>query len=219
MNQLTDFEKEIYNCYLKNFRKGEPYRPRKDFSNVNPNIVVSLKKISYFLNKYTHINLDEYFEAPNFLFKDEKYPTLASFVGRTALKNYAMYQKQKQDRNPENQFDDIKKGFRFIAMYCIESNINLSEYLTHKTGYMYSWLNHYREHRINPYCLFGLGNVFFTLDQIPKDELCLFAQNLYENITSYHNRYTKSLTTKNYCNEIIKRITKFITDEKNKKNS
>lgn len=213
MNNLTDFEKQIYNCYLKNFRKGEPYKPRKDFSNVNPNVIVSLKKISYFLSKYNHIKMEEYFEAPNFLYKDEKYPSLASFTGRAALKTYALYQKQKEDRNPENQFEEIKSGFKFIAMFCVGNNISLSQYLTHKTGYMLSWLNHYREHRINPYCLFEIGNVLSTLDQIPRDELTLFSQNLYDNILAYKNRYVNSPKTKEYCREILKRITSFINKE------
>jgi hypothetical protein len=210
MTNLTDFEKQIYNCYLKNFRKGEPYKPRKDFTDVNPNIIVSLKKISYFLNKYSHIKVEDYFEAPNFLYKDEKYPTLASFTGRTALKNYALYQKQKQDRNPENQFQEIKDSFRFIALYCLGSKIKLNQYLTYKAGYMYVWLNHYRENKINPYCLFALGNVFSVIEQIPKDEMGLFAQNLNENIVAYYNRYQKSSKTQTYCKEIIKRLENFI---------
>jgi len=213
MINLTDFEKQIYNCYLKNFRQGEPYRPRKDFSNVNPNVAASLQKISNFLTRYNHIKLEEYFEAPNFLHKDEKYPSLNSFTSRAALKNYALYQKQKEDRNPENQFDEIKNGFRFIALFCVGSKISLANYLTHKNGYMYSWLNHYREHKINPYCLFELGNVVYALDQIPKDELSLFAQNLYDNIVAYHNRYNNSPKTKQYCKEIVKRISTFV--EKN----
>lgn len=213
MNILTDFEKKIYNCYLKNFRKGEPYKLRKDFSNINPNIAVSLKKISYFLSKYSHIKMEEYFEAPNFLYKDEKYPPLASFTGRAALKNYAIYQKQKEDRNPESQFEEIKNSFKFIGLFCVENKIPLNQYLTHKTSYMISWLNHYREHKINPYCLFELGNVLLVLDKIPKDELTLFSQSLYDNILAYKNRYTNSPKTKNYCTELVKRITKFVNEE------
>lgn len=219
MNQLTNFEKQIYNCYLKNMRKGEPYTPRKDFSDIKSDTTVSLKKISYFLNKYPHIKMEEYFEAPNFLYKDEKYPTLTSFTSRAALKNYALYQKQKEDRNPENQFDEIKDGYRFIALFCIKMEIHMNDYITHRNGYMYSWLNHYREHRINPYCLFALGDVISTLDKIPRDELSLFAQNLYENIVSYYNRYNSSSKTKKYCNEIIKRLENFIYNNKKTKNS
>jgi hypothetical protein len=143
---------------------------------------------------------------------------LISFTGRSALKNYALYQKQKEDRNPENQFEEIKNGFKFIGLFCIGNNISLSQYLNHKTGYMLSWLNHYREHRINPYCLFELGNVLSVLEQIPKDELTLFSQNLYDNILAYRNRYNNSPKTKEYCKELVKRITLFVNKENSLKN-
>ena len=63
MINLTDFEKKIYNCYLKNYRKGQPYKPRQDFSNIDRNVAAYLQKISYFLKKYNHIDCFEYFEA------------------------------------------------------------------------------------------------------------------------------------------------------------
>ena len=218
MTELTDFEKRIYNCYLKNFRKGQPYRPRKDFSDINPNILVSIKKISYFLNKFPHIKPEEYFEAPNVIFNDDKYPPLNFFTGRTALKNYSLYQKQKENRNPEEQFEEIKKSYQFIALFCVGSKIELNKYLSYKVASIYCWINHYREHRINPYCLFEIGDIMYHLNSIPEDELNLFAQNLNDNIVAYRNRYSNSIKTQNYCKEIIKRISKFIIEELAKKN-
>jgi hypothetical protein len=213
MINLTNFEKQIYNCYLKNFRKGEPYKIRKDFSNINPNIAVYLQKIGNFLTKYPHINVNEYFEAPNSLYKDEKYPPLKSFISRTAIRDYSLYQKQKQDKNPENQFEEIKNSFRFIGMFCVDKKIPFNKYLTDKSGCIYSWLNHYREHRVNPYSLFEFGNVISTLDDIPKDELSLFAQNLQENIIAFHNRYKNSPKTKQYCQTIYKKVSDFVEKE------
>lgn len=213
MSNLTDLNKKVYNCYLKNFRKGEPYRPRKDFSDINPNIATSLIKISNFLEKFPHIKCEEFFEAPSFLYPNDKYPALNSFTTRAALKNYALYQKQKKDRNPEIQHEDIKDGLRFIGMFCISNQITLDRYLTHKVGYMYSWLNHYREHKINPYCLFDLGDVFSVLNNIPKDELYLFAENLYETLVSYKERYDKSPKTKQLTRDGINKIKIFIEKE------
>jgi hypothetical protein len=213
MSNLSDFEKKLYNCYLKNFRSGEPYRPRKDFSNVHPNVIAALNKISSFLNRYSHIKYEEYFEAPAFLYKNDKYPPLNSFTSRAALKNYALYQKQKEDRNPEIQFEEIKNSFRFIGLFCIGNKIPTSKYLSHKTGYMYSWLNHYREHRVNPYSLFEFGSVIQALEQIPKDELNLFAQNLQENIVAYHKRYQNSPKTKQYCKQLNEKIKNFVEKE------
>jgi hypothetical protein len=213
MINITDFQKKIYNCYLKNFRKGEPYKLRKDFSNVHPNVLASVHKISNFLTTYNHINVEEYFEAPHFLHPDEKYPSLNFFTSRAALKNYALYQKQKEDRNPELQFDEIKNSYRFIGMFCVGSKIELEKYLTYKAGYTYAWLNHYREHKINPYCLFELGDVFGILERVPKDELYLFAENLQTNLVAFNNRYHKSPKTKQYTKEIVTKIKEFVKKE------
>jgi hypothetical protein len=210
---ITDFQKRIYNCYLRNYRKGEPFKYRQNFSNLNPNIFAALEKISTFLTRYNHIDCDDYFDAFNELHPDDKYPPLTFFYSRGALKNYAIYQKQKEDRNPEKQFEEIKKSMKFIGLFCIANKINLDDYLSHKTSYMYSWLNHYREHRINPYCLFVLGNAFSILDTIPKDELQLFTNNLYDNLLSYHNRYNNSKTTQDFIQRIYKTVKGFVTNE------
>ena len=210
MSNVSEFEKRIYNCYLKNLRKGEPFQYRKDFSDLNPNLISYLKKISYFLTNYNHINVDEYFEAFNVLHRDEKYPPLNYFFTRSALKTYAIYKKQQENTNPENQFESIKNGMRFIGMFCLNNNIDVSDYLSHKTGYMYSWLNHYREHRINPYCLFELGNIFNILNSIPKDELYLFGEDIHQNLVAFRDRYDKSKKTKDFVKEASLKIRNFV---------
>ena len=213
MSNLTQFEKNIYNCYLKNFRKGEPFKYRKDFSNVHPNVEMCLKKISAFLSSYSHIDVEEYFEAPHHVHKDEKYPSLKAFTSRTAIKTYSLYQKYKEDRNPELQQNEIKKSFQFIGMYCIDKKIDLDTYLFFKEGYAYAWMDHYRQRKINPYCLFILGDVFGVLSSIPKDERLLFAQNLEENLVAFKNRYTKSPKTQTYCKELHKKVKDFVKKE------
>jgi len=213
MNNFTDLNKKVYNCYLKNYRRGEPYKQRKDFSNINPNTATSIIKISNFLKKFPHIKCDDFFEAPVFLYPNDKYPPLNSFTTRAALKNYAMYQKQKEDRSPDKQHDEIKESLRFIGMYCIDKKINLDAYLYKKSGYIYAWLDHYREHRVNPYCLFELGDVFSILNTIPKDELYLFATNLYEALVSYKNKYDKCLKTKEFIRDGVKKVKFFVEKE------
>ena len=213
MNNLTDFQKQIYNFYLKNFRKGQPYKPRQDFSDLDPNIEVALMKISNFLSRYSHIDCREYFEAFNVLHPDEKYPNLNYFYSRGALKTYSIFKKQQEDRNPEKQLNEIKDSIRFVGMYCINNKISLDNYLFHKIGYTYSWLNHYREHRINPYCLFELGDVFGVLNNVPKDELYLFASNLYDNLVAFKDRYEKSKKTKDYVKKITNTVKFFVEKE------
>jgi hypothetical protein len=210
MLNVTEKEKEIYNCYLKYSRKGEPYTPRKDFSNLDDNIIVSLKKIAIFLSRYPHIGLHDYFKAPYALHPENKYPDLNFFVSLGATKMYSLFKKTQEDEDPEKQFDKIKESFKFIGMFCLENNIPVEKYAYHKTGYMHSWLNHYREHRINPYSLMEMDGIFHSLTSLPQDEVELFAKNLNEKIVAYKTRYSSSKETKILVTEATKKIKDFV---------
>lgn len=219
MFNLSDKEKSIYNCYLKYSRKGQPFNPRKDFSDLDDNIIISIKKIAIFLSRYHHIRMDDYFNAPTELHSDEKYPSLAFFTTLAATKTYTLFKKKQEDENPEKQIDLIKESFRFIGMFCIENNIPLEKYLTHKTGYMLSWLNHYREHRINPYSLMEIGGLYESLSNLPKDEVELFAKNLNDNFVAYKTRYNSSPETKVLVKEATNKIKNFVKNNLHSNNS
>jgi hypothetical protein len=213
MIQLSDSEKTIYNLYLKHSRKGQGYRLRKDFSDLDQDICTSVAKITKFLKAYSHIDWNEFFESYGELHPNEKYPNINFFTSRLAIKNYSLYKKQKESRDPEKQFDEIKSSMRFIGLFCIENEIELKKYLFHKTGYMYSWLNHYREHRINPYALMELGDIVSILDSIENDVKLLFASNLDKNLIAFKTRYQNSNKTKNYVKELTTTIEKFVKKE------
>lgn len=207
---LTDFEKNIYNCFLKHSRKGQPYQPRKDFSSMDQNTIVLLKKISNFLSKYPHIRLEDYFKAPFLLHPDDEYPRLNFFTTLAATKQYSLFKKQQEDEDPENQFDQIKDSFHFIAMFCLENKIPLEKYSSHRTGYMYSWLNHYREHRINAYSIMEIPNIFNVLSSLPQDEVELFVKNLDEKFIAFKTRYLTSTKTKELVHQATKKIQNFL---------
>jgi hypothetical protein len=210
MFNVTENEKNIYNCYLKNSRKGQPYTPRKDFSNIDQNIVVFLKKISSFLSRYPHIRMDDYFKAPFVLHPDEDYPHISFFTGLAAIKNYSIFKKQQEDENPENQIDAIKESFKFIGLFCLENKIPFEKYATHKTGYMISWLNHYREHRINPYSLMEINGIFDIVNSLPEDEIELFVKNLNDKMVAFKTRYNSSPSTKKLVKEATNKIKLFV---------
>jgi len=210
---INDLQKTIYNCYLKNSRRGQPYTLRKDFSDLNPNTAALLSKILRFLTNYPHIKCEDFFAAYNELHPDDQYPPLKFFCSRGALKDYSLYQKQKESRDPEKQLDEMKDSMKFIGLFCIRNNIQLNEYLYHRNGYMFSWLNHYREHRINPYCLFVLGDAFFILDSIPRDELYLFSSTLNDNLLSFYKKYQNSIKTKSFLSQLHEKVKFFVEKE------
>jgi hypothetical protein len=152
------------------------------------------------------------------LHPDEFYPDLSYFTGLAATKNYTIFKKQEENEDPEKQFDSIKESFRFIGMFCLENNILVEKYAYHKTGYMISWLNHYREHRINPYSLMELDGVFEILNSLQKDEIELFVKNLDEKLIAYKTRYIASAKTKTLVKEATNKIKLFVRKNLQSKN-
>jgi len=210
---LTDLQKKIYNNFLKNLRHNQPFKYRKDFTDFAEKEFYTLKKLELFFQKYNHIKIEEYFEAPRFLHPDEKYPFLDYFITRPAIRTYSIYKKQKEDENPEKQFDDIKDSLRFIGMFCFKNKIDLKSYFKHKTGYMFSWLNHYREHKINPYSLMELGDINSVYSHLTEEERELFSNTMLEKFETFKTRYHTSTKTKNYVKEITNKVENFLKKE------
>jgi hypothetical protein len=217
---LNELQQKIYNTFLKNLRYGLPYRSRKDFSNLDETEKNTLERLSYFFEKYKHINIYEFFEAPRIVYSDEKYPNLKYFLSRNAIKTYTTYKNQKEDENPEKQLNEIKKSIMFIGKFCIKNNISMFDYLKHKTGYVPSWINHYRERKINPYSLMELGNFEKDLYSLTEEEKDIYVKNFTEKLESYKVRYFNSSKTKNLVKVSTKKIKNFVEEYlQNKKNS
>jgi hypothetical protein len=55
-----------------------------------------------------------------------------------------------------------------------------------------------------------LGDIFGILSEIPKDELYLFATNLYENLLAFKDRYEKSKATKDFVKVATQKVKLFV---------
>lgn len=207
---VTKTQEYIYNTYLRYSRYGKPFQIRKDFSDLSSEVKSLLIKLENFFKKYTHIKIEEYFEAPVFLHPEEKYPFLDFFTTRAAIRIYSIYKKQKEDENPEKQFEEIKESLRFIGMFCLQNKISLHQYLTYKNGYTCSWLNHYREHKINPYSIMELDGLDKALGNILEEERELYANTLLDKFEVFRTRYHSSLKTREYVKLLTKKISDFL---------
>lgn len=210
---LNNFEQRIYNCYLKHFRNGQPWKPRQNFDDLSDTNVFLLKRLSLFFSKFPHIELDDFFGAPRALHPDENTPSLEFFISRAAIKSYNLFLKKKEDASPEKQHDSIKDSFKFITKFCLDNFILLEDYIQHRKATMPSWMEHYRQHSINPYCLFELGNL--ELEAFEEDELELWIPGLKNKISSYKSRYSNCEKTKTLVKEATKRIKKLIKEQLN----
>jgi len=212
LNTLNQYEKDIYNCYLKNVRRGQPYNVRKDFSDMSPDIIVYLKKLSSFFYKFKHIKIDDFFAAPSIIHPDEKCPPLNFFITRPAIKLYSLSIQKMEDESPENQLDNIKESLRFIAMFCLKNKIQLEDYLYHKTSNMPTWMQHYREHHVNPYTMLELGDIN-KFKSMNEEERIIWSSDFFTKIDKFKTRYHNSEKTKTFLKEGVKKIKEFLKKE------
>lgn len=212
MTNLTKQEQNIYNCFLKAYRMGKPFQPRKDFSKLSPTILLSLKKLSNFFTKFKHIEPQDFFEAPSILHPQEPCPPIDFFITRAAIKTYSLAAKKKIDESPEKQIDNIKDSLQFIAMFCLKNKIYLENYLKFKLSNMPIWMKHYREHHINPYSIMELGDLDeFKL--LAEDEKAIWAGDFFQKIDSFKVRYYNSPKTRFLVKEATKKIKDFLKKE------
>jgi hypothetical protein len=213
MQEITENQKKIYNIYLKNFRYKKPFQYRKDFNDISEYTILNLKKLDYFFSKFKNINIEDFFEAPNLIYENQPYPKLDYFNTRSAIRAYSISNKQKEDQNPEKQFDSIKESFLFIMKFCLEEKISIEHYINHKSGLIFSWMNHYRERKINPYSLMEMGDIIKTIDETSKDILDIFSNDLSNKIIKFKIRYNSSQKSVDFVKRGTEKIKNFIKKE------
>ena len=98
---LTDFEKHIYNTYLKVSRvqNDKPYKLRINFDNFNVEDGNYLNKISRLLTKFKNINLVEFIQAPYTIYSDKEF-NLKFYTSQKALKAYTLFQTKLKQTKP-----------------------------------------------------------------------------------------------------------------------
>ena len=210
---LTDFEKHIYNTYLKISRvqNDKPYKLRINFDNFNTEDANNLNKISRLLTKFKNINLVEFIQAPYTIYNDKEF-NLKFYASQKALKSYTLFQDKLKLTNPDSILHKLKDSLIYIRDFCNEQNINIDEYINHKTNNISSYLLHLKEHKITIHNLFELKNFQQSMKQQDKQVLAfMFGERFeHDNNTSYV-MYLKSTQAKQLIragNELIKEKSK-----------
>ena len=209
---MTQLEQNIYNTYIavSRSKQNKPFTLRKDFEKIEPSQALYTKKIALFLQRYPHIKLQDFIQAPYEIYPNEQMFLLQYYTTRAAIKSYSLYIKKKEDLSPVNQLESIRESLHYIGMFCIKNKIKLHEYLYHKTGCINSWMLHYKEHHINIYSLFELGDIQKICMQVAADEQKLLTENLIENIGKFKTRYYNTPTVKDFVRQGLKKIESFL---------
>tara|TARA_Y100000592_G_C5461240_1_gene314092 strand:+ start:1272 stop:1916 length:645 start_codon:yes stop_codon:yes gene_type:complete len=198
---ITEHEKAIYNKFLAVTRssQNQPFKLRKDFSSFSENVnYVYLKKLGLFFSKFPNIVMDDFFAAPFHIYNDKSSYDLKFYTSQKALKIYTIYQTKKQNEMPDepNQLFFIKQSLNFILKFCKENNITVSEYITHKTNNMNSFILHLKERKISIYVLFGFENAEKLLKSIGPETMDFMFKDLKNKLAIYRTRFYTSKKAK-----------------------
>lgn len=177
MASLSDYQKLIYNRYLKALAAagGRPYRERKNFEEVENDIAACqyLATLERLFKRYDFVNVDKFFKV-NFEYTGQKYLPLQHF---TRNKCFSVYMRLVQsmelnDHEEEETLSDEEKkdflsGFRFISDFCQEQGIPMRKYTELSNHYTVPYyLLHIQEKKIHFHHLHALGLALF---EVPKD--------------------------------------------------
>jgi hypothetical protein len=218
---INFFQQNIYNCFLKKSRRGKPFKFRKNFDDVNESVLLYLKKLEAFFLKFPHIIMEDFFEAPNIIHPNEKYPYLDFFVSRKAIKAYQLFLRNEQFKPLNEQAENIKNCLNFIVKFCLSKNISLKDYSLYKENgsNMPVWSEHYRQHLLNMYVLVELID-WKNFDTLMQDEKELWFPGLQNDIGHFKINYHNSEETKHNIKSTINKLNKLtITNQLKKQNT
>lgn len=157
---ISEFEKQIYNNHLVVSRKikGDPFKIKKDFSNLEEEKIISLQKLSKLFKNHPNIIQDDFFMAPHKIYPDDCYYSLDFYTTPKAIKCYTQYVKQLEIQDPDSP-DSLRRlaeSLKFVARYCVENGLQLSEYELNINQSMPCFVQHLKDHKINYYTLHAL---------------------------------------------------------------
>jgi hypothetical protein len=212
-NQITDLEKHLYNKHLAVSRseKNKPFKVKKDFSNViETDKQKFLKRISTLFKKHPEIDPDTFFRAPYRLYPDVEYFGLDYFSTMRAIKTYTMYKKQQFLQDPDSQLESVKDSLKFIANFCIENNIQFYQYPYHRTSDLFTWMQHYKQNKINIYSVMEFTNVFSSAKSLAEDVQKIFVGEFVERFQQLYVNYNNSTNIKAYIKKAIPVLSNFV---------
>lgn len=212
MNELTLFEKNIYNTYLKVSRSNKGFKPRQNFNNFDDTKYVLLKKISKTL-KNKKIDPILFFKAPYNMYSEEFVP-LDYYSTFKAISTYRKYTTEIELTKPDDQFNinKLRNSMKFVYEKCGDNNLkSCRDYLDLQSGLYPDFILDVKKNNISYYCLLAL-DVSEKNINLEKDIVEFVCNSFYNTLSSLRSRYTFSKKIKplgikltNTIDKILKR--------------
>ena len=186
---------DIYNSFIKAYRvaNSAPFRYRKTYETLPQEVKNKVERIKLFFDSY-EINVDDFFEAPYFLYKDTKYFAFDYYLSRKAVKSYADFEKEIIMLGPDNirNLIKIKNSVLFLKKFLKTEAIPFPDYLNNKKDKIPSFVTHLKNRNVSIYFLMGLDSfekAFFAVD---SNLLKFIIPDIYENYELYNKKFLTS---------------------------
>lgn len=191
--EISKFEEHIYNTHLRISKTHlkQPFKYRKKFDNLDDKTTVCLKKISYLLNKFNHIKVEDFISAPYTVYPDENYFNLEYYTTLKATKAYTLFQNIKLTEDPDSSYHitNIVDSLNFIQKFCREQNITLSEYITYCPENVPTFISHLKEHRVNIYTLIPLNGFDKQIKSLDPELLkFILGEEMYNRLSVFRTK-------------------------------
>lgn len=208
---LSNFEQRVYNEYLRVTRSAvnKPFRQRKNFQDLDSSKELYVTKIARLLQKFANIRVYDFFYAPYAIYGVEDSFDLQFYASQRAIKTYTLFMQQEPEMDPDSDIviSRISDSLFFVRDFCLSSNINIDEYVSHKTNNFPSFLLHLKERTLSYYIMMELTGAVNIIRMLPADEIkFMFGDNFFANLSVYRSRYYNSTICKTMVKEGLCKI-------------
>ena len=220
-DNISSLEKNIYNTYLRisRSRQNRPFRYRKNFNGFeNDTNYVYVKRLQAFFCKFRHINIEDFFQSPYYVYPDpEPFYDLKFYTSPRAIKVFGSYVKMKDNEDPDtdSQINRVKDSLLYIFTFCRDNSLDLDQYLDHATNDIQTFILHLRDRNTSVYCLFGFPGLENKLHTCPSDLLSFTVGDDFINkLANFKTRYYNSIKLKPVVEQGILNIKKLLHKHK-----
>ena len=210
---LTELEKLLFNKHLAVSRsiKNKPFKLKKNFEDlIDTDKHKYLKRLSTLFTKHPDINPDIFFKAPYKLYPDVEYFGLDYFSTMRAVKAYTTYKKQLFLQDPDSQLQEVESSLRYIATFCIQNKLYLHQYPYHRTAELFTWMQHYKQNKINIYSMMEFQNIFSLVKELAEDVQRFFVSDFVEQFQTLYGMYNNSNELKKYIQKALPVLSTFV---------
>ena len=209
-DQLSIYEQNIYNTYLRTARKNKGFTPRKNFKDLDNEKYVLIKKVSKTLQN-KKIDPTLFFIAPYEL-HSEKHVSLNFYSTFGAITTYRKYVQQIELTDPDHIFNitQLRNSMKYIYQICADNNIkDCEEYLLFQKGIYPNFILDLKEGNVSFYSLIAL-DLCENKIKLEKNIVEFACKGFYNTLSSLRTRYTFSKKIKPLSIKLIKTINKIL---------